>query len=91
MRQYSGAGSGNVGQSGMHIRRPRRFRCPRFSRKTFGGGAAPCPLLLAFLIFIAVLAVPAPTFAANVSFSIPTNVELKVKADDTVVAPSAEA
>ena len=32
-----------------------------------------------------------PVFAANVSFSIPTKVELKLKADGTVVAPSADA
>ena len=55
------------------------------------GGAALGPLFLVLVLIAAVLAVPMPVFAANVSFSIPTKVELKLKADGTVIAPSADA
>ena len=55
------------------------------------GGATPGSLFLVFALIAAVLAVPSPALAANVSFSIPTKVELKVKADGTVIAPSADA
>ena len=55
------------------------------------GGATLGPLLLVFALIAAVIAVPVPAFAVNVSFSIPTKVELKVKADGTVISPSADA